>query len=247
MNPALSYIIADDDELYRQLTVQQMSLVPGTNCLAVCEDAFSTIQQLQTITPDLLVLDIEMPGLTGIELAKSLKQLPLIIFISSHSKYAVDAFEVDAIDYLVKPVSQERLVRAVEKARTLASMKANTPATEAFQVKDDGSFFIRDKNKFVKIACNDVLYIESLGDFVTIYLQNGTKQIALVSLKNLEQQLPTQQFIRISRTHIVHKQKVTAIDQETVHIQLIQLRIGKTYSEAVLQAVIGSAAIKRFI
>ncbi len=247
MNQLLSYIIADDDELYRELTLQQLQQIPGTECLAVCEDAFTTLQQLKTHTPHLLLLDVEMPGLTGIQLVKSLKELPLIIFISSHPSYAVDAFEVDAIDYLVKPVAQERLMRAVEKARSLAAMKESTPATDAFQLQPDGSFFIRDKNMFVRIAYVDVLYIESLGDFVTIFQQNGSRQVALVSMKNLEQQLPAQNFIRISRTHMVNKQKVTAVDSETIFLNNIQLRIGKTFTDAVIQTVIGTAAIKRFI
>jgi len=247
MSPTLSYIIADDDELYREMTVQQLRQIPDMKCQAVCTDAFNILQELKTATPDLLVLDIEMPGLTGIQLAKSLKELPMVIFISSHPEYAVEAFEVDAIDYLVKPVAAERLIRAVEKARSLAAMKASTPVSDAFRVQPDGSFFIRDKNMFVRIAYNDVLYIESLGDFVTIFQQNGTKQIALVSMKNLEQQLPLQNFIRISRTHIINKQRITAIDNETVFLNTIQIRIGKTYAESVVQSVIGNSAIKRFI
>ncbi len=247
MNQPITYILADDDELYRELTLQHLQQLPFTECLAVCDNAFSALEQLKQHTPDLLVLDVEMPGLSGIQLAKSLKELPMIIFISSHPSYAVDAFEVDAIDYLVKPVAQERLMRSIEKARALLAMKENTPAANAFEVKADDSFFVRDKNRFIRIAYSDVLYIESLGDFVTIFQQNGQKQVALVSMKNLEQQLPATHFLRISRTHMVNTQKITAIDSETLFILAIQLRIGKTFAENVVQTVVGSNAIKRFI
>jgi DNA-binding LytR/AlgR family response regulator len=188
-----------------------------------------------------------MPGLSGVQLAKSLKQLPFTIFITSHTNYAVDAFELDVVDYLVKPVQTDRLLRAIDKVRALAELKANTNPAEAFQQKDESSFFIKDKNTFLRIAYSELLYAESLGDFVNLYLQNGDKKIVLVSLKNLELQLPASLFIRISRTHMVNKQKVTAIDNELVHMGKIQLHIGKTYAESVIQNIIGNQAIKRFI
>jgi DNA-binding LytR/AlgR family response regulator len=225
----------------------QLNAISGLQCLAVCENALITREKLQHLTPDLLILDVEMPGLSGIQLAKSLKQLPYTIFITSHPNYAADAFELDAVDYLVKPVQSERLLRAIDKVRALAEIKADTPATEAFQQKDEESFFIKDKNTFIRIANSDVLYAESLGDFVNLYLQNGEKKIVLVSMKNLEQQLPASIFIRISRTHMVNKQKVTAIDNDLAHIGKIQLHIGKTYTETVVNNIIGNQAIKRFI
>jgi len=247
MQRPITYILADDDDVYRELTVQQLQLVPNLQCIAVCENAIEANTKLKEQFPDLLILDVEMPGLTGIELARSLTQLPLIIFISAHATYAADAFEVDAIDYLVKPVAPSRLMRAIEKARMLIEMKQSIPAQEAFQPSTDDSFFIKDKNAFVKINHADVLYIESLGDFVNIFLQNGDKKIALVSLKNLEQQLPATGFIRISRTYMVNKQKISAIDSNTIQLDKMQLHIGKTYTEAVMQGVLGNSAIKRFI
>jgi len=245
-NP-LTYILADDDELYRAYTIQQLDNIPGLQCLCICENAIATREQLQQYQPDLLVLDVEMPGLTGIQLAKSLKHLPLTIFITSHPSYAADAFELDAVDYLVKPVQPERMLRAIDKVKVLAGIKANTAPSEAFQQKDEHSFFIKDKNVFLRIAYSDVLYAESLGDFVNLFLQNGDKKIALVSMKNLEQQLPAGIFIRISRSHLVNRQKVTAVDTDTVHINKIQLPVGKTYAAEVIQAIVGNQAIKRFI
>ncbi len=247
MHKPITYIIADDDPLYRELTLQHLQLVPDLQCLAVCENAIEAKSQLQQHFPDLLVLDVEMPGLSGIQLAKSLTQLPLIIFISSHLTYAADAFEVDAIDYLVKPAQPERLLRAIDKARVLIEMKRSITNNDGFRNTADNTFFIKDKNAFVRINYTDVLYIESLGDFINIFLQNGEKKIALVSLKNVEQQLPATNFVRISRTHIVNKEKVTAVDNSNISLNKVQLHIGKTYTDAVIQAVIGNAAIKRFI
>lgn len=185
--------------------------------------------------------------LSGIQLAKSLKNLPLTIFITSHPNYAVDAFELDAVDYLVKPVAAERLLRAIDKVKMLVQMKHNNTHEDSFKLVDKDSFFIKDKGAFVKINCNDMLYAESLGDFVTIFLQNGEKKIALVSMKNFEQQLPSDYFLRISRTHLVNKQKVSAVEHNMVHIAKIKLHIGSTYNDLVLQNIVGDNAIKRFI
>ena len=245
MKDMINYIIADDDDLYRELTMQQLKLIPNIHCLAECENAIDAKSQIELHHPDLLILDVEMPGLTGIQLAKSLKKLPLIIFISSHPTYAVDAFDVDAIDYLVKPVALERLIRAIDKARTLTEIKASTETADSFKKADDQSFFIKEKNAYVKINFSEVLYFESLGDFVNIFLQKGEKKIALVSLKNLEQQLPASSFIRISRTHMLNKDKITAIDNSSIFLDTIQIPIGKTYSQTVLQSVMGNNFIKR--
>ena len=243
----ITYIIADDDELYREYTLQQLNAISGLECMCVCENAIVTREKLEILQPDLLILDVEMPGLTGIQLAKSLKQLPLTIFITSHQSYAVDAYELDAVDYLVKPVQPERLLRAIDKVKVLASLKKNTLPEEGFQKRDDESFFIKDKNTFLRIAFDDVLYAESLGDFVNIFLHTGEKKIALVSMKNFEQQLPHSIFLRISRTHLVNKQKVTALENDMIHINKIQLHIGTTYTDTVLNEIVGNHVIKRFI
>jgi two-component system, LytTR family, response regulator len=151
------------------------------------------------------------------------------------------------VDYLVKPVTPERILRSIDKVRLLADIKANTVPGEAFQQKDNESFFIKEKNAFVRIAYTDVLYAASLGDFVTIFLQNGDKKIVLVSMKSLEQQLPAALFLRISRTHIVNRQKVTAVEADAVRIDKLQLPVGKSFAEAVVSSIIGTQAIKRFI
>jgi two-component system, LytTR family, response regulator len=247
MAGVITYILADDDELYRTFTLQQLNGIAGLECLAVCGDALATREALGQHSPDLLVLDVEMPGLSGIQLAKSLRQLPLTVFITSHPAYAAEAFELDAVDYLVKPVAPERLLRAIDKVRLLADIKAQTAPGEAIRQQDGDSFFIKEKNAYLRIAYSDLLYASSLGDFVTLYLQNGDKKVVLVSMKNLEQQLPAQLFLRISRTHIVNTKKVTAVETDTVRLDKLSLPIGKQYAEAVVANIVGAQAIKRFI
>ena len=243
----IKYLIADDDPMYLANTMEQLSLLPNLQCEATCSSAVEANTYLQSHLPDLLILDVEMPGLTGIQLAKSLKTLPFIIFISSHAHYAIDAFEVDAVDYLVKPVGIEKMMRAIEKVRVLFEMKKSIPAHEGFKTDSNDSFFIKEKNMYQRIFVNEVMYIESLGDFVNIFLDNGQKKIALVSLKNIELQLPAHHFLRISRTHIVSKQKITALSSGSVLLNKIELNIGKAYVENTSNEIIGNTGIKRFI
>lgn len=241
----MKYILVDDDLIVRETTLQYLRLIPNCTCLGAFSNAFDASKAMQKEMPDVLLLDIEMPQISGLQFAKSLVNIPFVIFISAHPHYAAEAFEVDAIDYLVKPIAPERLSRAMEKVRHLIELKASIPEKEGFNQADDASFFIKEKNAFVRIYMDDVVYIESLADFVNIYLKTGEKKIALVNLKNLEQQLPSHSFIRVSRSHIVNKHKITSLDTTAVSLDRIQLPIGKTFVQAVMQDILGKSVIKR--
>ena len=241
----LTYILADDDEMYRDYTVGQLQRIEGLACLEICIDAKSTRAALGHLNPDLLVLDIEMPGLNGIQLVKSLQNLPFIIFITSHTNYAADAFEVDAVDYLIKPVPIERMLRAIDKVKKLMAIKTDSTAQDSFKPHDNDAFFLKEKNVYLKIKFNTVLFAESMGDFVSFILEDGTKKIALVNMRNLEQQPPAC-FLRISRSHIVNVEKIKSIQPDLVQLGVYQLPIGVTYSNTVMQKVVGNKIIKRF-
>jgi DNA-binding LytR/AlgR family response regulator len=241
----LTCILIDDDLVIRELVAQYLQLIPNVECMAVCEDAFKAKEMMQTIKPDFIILDIEMPHLSGLQFAKSLIHAPYIIFITSHLHYAADAFEVDAVDYLVKPIHLERLIRSIDKIRMLIDYKANYKTEEETKASEADGFFVKDKVNYIKILYTQVLYIESMADFVNIYLFDGTKKMVLVNLKNIQDQLPQNNFIRISRTHIINKQRIEAIGNQSVSIGKLQLPIGKIYTEEVFNAVVGNTIIKR--
>jgi DNA-binding LytR/AlgR family response regulator len=243
----MTYVLADDELIYRELVQQYLSAIPDLICLKVCENAFEVNAFLVTSEPDLLILDVEMPGLSGLNLVKSLSKMPYVIFISSHPNYALDAFEVDAVDFIKKPIPPERLLRAIEKVRQLIKVRKAMAHQENFKTHDNDSFFIREDGAFVRIKYNEVLYVESLSDFVKLHLVDGTEKLVLVNLKNLEQQLPTSQFLRISRTFMVNKQQVTSVGNGSVHLNKIQLPIGVTYAETIVSSIVGDQAIKRHI
>jgi DNA-binding LytR/AlgR family response regulator len=243
----LTYLIADDDLTGLELVKHYLQLVPQLQCIAECNNAMDAHKAMQVQMPDLMILDIEMPGLNGLQFVKSLPSLPFVIFISSHIHYAVEAFEVDAIDFIKKPITPERLIRSIEKVRHLLQMKQSTSHNEGFQSNDEDSFFIKENSAFVQIQYKEVMYAESLGDFVQLFLENGTKKMALVNLKNLEHQFPSIKFIRISRMYLVNKQHITSIDKEHITLGNVKLLIGKTYADAVMESIIGSKLLKRHV
>ncbi len=239
----VNYIIADDDEMQIDFLQMQLENIDGLHCLAVCNNAFDARKQILEQHPDLLILDIEMPELTGIQLVKSIKEVPAVIFVTSHPGYAVDAFEVEAIDYIIKPVAPERLMRAIDKVKKLKAATLDNPEPDLNF--DADAFFTRDKNTYVKTAYKEVLYIESSGNFSFINTIDGGKQIVLANLAKMEEQMPAHQFIRISRSFIINKQHVRSINTEQIQVQDIYLNIGKQYAEKVLATIIGKKVIKR--
>lgn len=145
MPQKMTYLIADDDELFLTIIQQYLQAIPDLECIGAFNDSISASMAIQNLNPDLLISDVEMPLLNGIQLVKSLNKLPLIIFVSSHKEYAIDAFEVDAVDFLTKPLHPERLMRSIDKVRQLIKLRLNTEHHEGFKMGPEESFFIREK------------------------------------------------------------------------------------------------------
>lgn len=246
----MTIVIADDDPVFREHLRLLLTPLKDVQIAAVFEDAFACLQYLQQQTVDVALLDVEMPGLSGIELAKSLTVKPLCIFITSHPGYAVDGFDIDAVDYVVKPIQKERLYKAIQKAQQLLQLKQAAAAPlPAPAGTDDGAFiFVKEKNDYIKLDLAHIVYVEALSDFVQIHLQNGQKHLVLVNLKNLEPQLKADYFLRISRTHLINIRRVTALRNH--HIELepdgVSLPIGKSYLDAVEETLLKDRTIRRF-
>ena len=243
----MKIILADDDPVFREHLRLLLLPLKELTVAAVFEDAFSCLQYLQQHSVDLALLDVEMPGLSGIELAKSLSVKPLFIFITSHPGYAVDGFEVEAIDYVVKPIQKERLYKALQKARQILQLQAAAAQPVAAVAQQEDAFiFVKEKNDYIKIELSQIVYAEALSDFVHIHLQNGQKHLVLVNLKNLEPQLKADYFLRISRTHLINIRKVTALRHHQVELEGLSLPIGKSYVETVEAALLKDRTIRRF-
>jgi DNA-binding LytR/AlgR family response regulator len=232
----------DDEFLARQLLEGYVSKVPFLDMVALCESAFEAIRRLQEQKIDLVFLDVNMPELNGINFIKSLKHKPEIIITTAYSEHALEGYQLDVIEYLLKPIYFERFLQAVNKAKDLIELKVKaSQANKSGQVSITGlegnSFFIKTgPQKIMKINLHDILYVESLHEYIRIHLKNESFTI-YHSLKSLLEILPSEQFIQIHRSFIVNFNRITVVEGNTVKIDSIELSVGKNYREDFLSKV----------
>ncbi|WMN11195.1 LytTR family DNA-binding domain-containing protein [Marivirga salinae] len=218
-------IIVDDEELARQLIENHLSQLSDFELLASCSSAIEAHQFLQSETVDLLFMDIEMPVLKGTAFVKNLKAEPKVIFTTAHRDYAVEGFELDAVDYILKPITFERFFKAIEKF--LAIQKP----LETMDSKD--SIYIQINKKNLRLILNDIFFVESFKDYLKIHLAEETLMFKH-SLTAFEEKL-NPSFLRIHRSYIVNRDKVTAYTKNDVEIGKIELPIGEFYKKNTLE------------
>ncbi len=243
-------IIVDDEPLALDVLETYIEQVPELELVARCSNALEANKVLAEEEVDLMFLDIQMPQLTGIDFLKSLVRPPLVVFTTAYPNYAIEGFELDALDYLLKPISMERFLKAVNRAADMLKLRhaddqpATEPADDTLQAEDDFIFVKADK-KLVRVNYDDVLYIEGLKDYVIIRMEKG-RVITLQTMKSLEDKLPRNRFQRIHRSYIVNLDKIQAIIGNMVEViekgQVKHLPVGKNYREALL-AIINSKRI----
>lgn len=228
----LKCIAVDDEPLALALLEDNISKVPNLNLVATCSDAFEATKVLQEKQVDLIFIDIQMPGLTGLQFIKSLSQRPMVILITAYKQYALDSYDLDVIDYLVKPVAIDRFMKACNKAIVQHQLKSQNKEV-ASSVNAD-HFFLNVDYSLVKIFFNDILYIESLRDYVKLHLKSTNKPIvARMTLRVLEEQLPVSKFIRIHKSYLIGIDSISAIRKNSVFIKDIELPVGETYRDVI--------------
>lgn len=197
---------------------------------------------------DLIFLDIHMPGVNGLDFAKQIKESDtLIIFTTAYEEYALDSYEVDAIDYLVKPIVKERFEKAIRKAinyHQLLHSEDVIPLIETGVSTMEDYFFIRADRKIHKVNYNEVLYVEGLKDYVIVHTTTQ-KIIAAMNIKTIHQQLPQNLFFRISKSYIINVQHISALDNNSVFIQNDEIPIGNIYRDAFYEAYVEKKLFKR--
>jgi two-component system, LytTR family, response regulator len=227
----LRCIAVDDEPLALELLEDNISKLPYLQLVARCSNAMEAMKVLQSQTIDLIFLDIQMPGLTGLQFIQSLSQKPMIILITAYEKFALEGFNLNVVDYLVKPVALERFVKACNKAWELHQLKTTVvPAGAALP----DYFFVNVDYSLLKITFSDMMWIEGLKDYIKIHLKSNTKAvITRMSMKTIEEQLPAQKFFRIHKSYIVSIDHITAIRKNSVFIGAMELPVGENYREAV--------------
>ena len=235
----INAIIVDDEPLAQDVLEAHLTKIPEVNLVSKCANAIEAREVLQNNDVDLVYLDIQMPQISGVEFVKSLTHPPAIIFTTAFDNYAVEGFELNAIDYLLKPISLDRFLKATNKAIDVIGAAHKSQAAEIDSTEDDYIFVKADK-KLVKINYSDVLYIEGLKDYVIIKL-NDKRVITLQTMKSLEAKLPSNIFLRIHRSYIVNLSKIDAIMGNMVELkergQVKHLPVGKNYRDPLLTMV----------
>jgi DNA-binding LytR/AlgR family response regulator len=228
----MNCIAVDDEPLALKLLQDNISKVRYLNLVAACTDAFQAISVLQDHSIDLIFIDIQMPGLSGLQFIGSLANKPLVIFITAYKQYALESYDLAVVDYLVKPVSLERFIKACNKAKEMHELKSLRHQVKNLSSND--FIFVNVDYSQVKVMVNDIVYIEGLRDYLKIHLKSTKKPLIVrASLKSMEPELPAGKFIRIHKSFLISLDSITAIRRNSVFINDLELPIGETYREDV--------------
>lgn len=223
-------LIVDDEPIARGIIESYISKIPSFTIIAQCKNAAQALQILSKEKVDIVFLDINMPEISGLTLAKTIGLKTKVVFTTAYREYATEGFEVDALDYLVKPISFDRFFRAVQKFLDSVDRKEDEPFIE-----QRDSFFVRSDRKMIRVSIPAILYVESLGDYVQIFTKQD-KIVTRESLIQILQELPNKDFLRIHRSYVIAKSAVTSYTHEFVEIGKKALPISRTYKEEVLKS-----------
>ena len=227
-------IAVDDEPLALALLQDNISQVPTLELVASCSTAMEALVVLNKQEVDLIFLDIQMPGLTGFQLLQSLSVRPMVILITAYEKYALEGFNLDVIDYLVKPVPFERFLKACNKAIDFYRLKKNVPS-ESNPLPD--YFFVNAEYGLVKIVFSEIRLIEGLKDYLKIHLGDNKPLIIRMSMKSIEEKLPQGKFFRIHKSYIISLSQITSIRRNSVFLGDLELPLSDLYKDDLMRKI----------
>ena len=255
----LHCIAVDDEPLALGLLADYISKIPFLRLEASCENAFEAAKVLQENEIDLMFIDIQMPGLTGLQFIQSLAKRPMVIIVTAYKKFAPEGFDLDVVDYLVKPVGLDRFMKACNKAQELQQLRVAAAVAGGNAGGGSGSaggsagaaaggsggsgagggggadfFFLPVDYSLVKILFDDIIWVEGSGDYVKIHLKSAAKPMLVrMSIRAMEGELPADRFIRVHKSYILAIGSITAVRKNSVFIKDLELPVGETYREVV--------------
>lgn len=227
-------IAVDDEPLALALLQDNISQVPTLELVATCSTAMEALGVLNKQEVDLIFLDIQMPGLTGLQLLQSLAVKPMVILITAYEKYALEGFNLDVIDYLVKPVPFERFLKACNKALDFYKLKKNVSSENNSWPE---YFFVNAEYGLVKIVFSDIRLIEGLKDYLKIHLGDNKPLIIRMSMKSIEEKLPPGKFFRIHKSYIVSLSHITSIRRNSVFLGDLELPLSDLYKDDLMKKI----------
>jgi DNA-binding LytR/AlgR family response regulator len=237
----LNTLIIDDEPLAQEVLETYIEKFPEINLVAKCLNAIEANEWMKSNQIDLIFLDVQMPILSGIDFLKTLKNPPLVIITTAYPNHALEGFELNVLDYLLKPISMERFIKAINKALELQLLQKNKSSEKGSVEKEQEEyFFVKADKKLIKINHHEIIYIEGLKDYVIIRMENQ-RVITLQTMKSLEDKLPLSKFKRIHRSYIVNIDRINAIHGNMVEVIEKNapklLPVGKNYREELLEIV----------
>lgn len=230
----MNCILIDDESPALKLLEDNVRQISYLNVVASIRNPMQVFDLIKEHQIDLLFLDIQMPGIDGLELLRSLKQPPMVIMVTAYPEHALDGFNLDVVDYLVKPVPFSRFLKAVEKARELYQMRQTKP--KAIQPEND-HVFVNANYSLVKVKMQDITFIEGLKDYVRINIEEGKQVITRMGLKGVEEKLSSGRFMRIHKSYIIALEKIESVQKTQVIVAGTEIPIGEGYRPA-LQAYV---------
>lgn len=234
----MTCIAIDDEPLALNLLADNISKIPFLQLIAKCEDAFEAAKVLQEQTIDLIFIDIQMPGITGLQFIETLAKKPMVILITAYKQYALESYSLNVVDYLVKPVALDRFMKACNKALDLFELRSENRQSNA---QPASYMFVNVGYSLLKVVFADVVMIEGLRDYVQIHLKSTPKPVMVrSSIKAIEEQLPPHEFARIHKSFIVSVNSITAIRKNSIFIDDKEYPVGETYRDVVTKLMQGN-------
>lgn len=245
----ISCLIIDDEPLAQEVITNHITKVPNLQLVQVCNNAMEAFEALHKNKIDLIFLDINMPVISGLSFLRSLKEPPAVILTTAYTEYALEGYELDVVDYLLKPIPFDRFYKAVQKAviqlnhkgRTIPEMQEDVPIpanTNTKSATEKKYFFVKADGKLVKINYQDIKYIEGMKDYLKIHTTAGTI-ITHFTMKAMEEQLPASKFLRVHKSYIIALSAIKAIDGSIIYLDIDkgEIPVGSSFKDAVQQAV----------
>lgn len=233
MSKIIQCIIVDDEPMAREILESHLQKVDAVNVVATCKNAIEAFNEINSNKIDLIFLDINMPEISGLSFAKSINKNIKVIFTTAYREYAVDGFNLQAVDYLLKPISFERLQQGVNKFLKESVSIIKNSLSEIIQEKSD-FIFVRSDRKMIKINFSEINYIESFSDYLKIQTPNKTI-VTRETITNIEAKLPQQEFIRIHRSYIISISKIESFTNEFIEVNKKAIPISRSYKKEVLK------------
>jgi len=225
-------IIVDDEQLVRDLLEDNIRQIPFLQLVNTCKNALEAADVLQTEKVDLIFLDIQMARLNGLQFLQSLNEPPLVILVTAYEKYALEGFDLNVVDYVLKPFSFERLLKAINRANELFKLKQ----IKAVSTNKAPDFFVNAEYTLVKIVVSDIEYIEGLKDYIKIHLSSSPKPVLThMTIKAIEEKLPSGAFIRTHKSFLAAAGKITTVKRDFVCIKEKEIPIGEFYKENIIR------------